>query len=56
MKIHANKCEMCGAPLEGLKCKYCGTVYEIEKDPLTDIYEAMEKQNHPRAMLLFRNK
>lgn len=22
------KCEMCGAPLHGYKCEYCGTEYE----------------------------
>ena len=28
--MKAKKCEMCGAPLHGSKCEYCGTEYEVE--------------------------
>ena len=45
--MKARKCEMCGAPLEGFKCEYCGTSYDpegaealmymtAEIDPMTD--------------------
>ena len=25
------KCEMCGAPLVGKKCEYCGTLYDSDE-------------------------
>lgn len=38
--MKARKCEMCGAPLHGAKCEYCGTEYERDKND--DLYPINE--------------
>ena len=35
--MKAKKCEMCGAPLHGSKCEYCGTEYEVEHNYSPDM-------------------
>lgn len=36
--LTAKKCKMCGAPLHGYKCEYCGTEYEENEEERVRIY------------------
>lgn len=40
--MNPRKCEMCGAPLVGWKCEYCGTSY-VPDDEIDYLHKELEK-------------
>lgn len=42
-----NKCPMCGAPLETVKCRYCGYVTEMQEKPQQVVREVVVHHYHP---------